>query len=79
MLSNSDSTIIDPYFSRSSKSGFSYPASRSFVCRFVRVGLCVPIRISVIRLSICMSVCLTVRRVSYRFLVNIRVGLVCRN
>ena len=77
MLSNSDSTIDAPYFSRSSKSRLSYRASRSFVCRFVRVGLCVPIRMSVICLSIGMSVCLSVRRVESVF-VDIRVGFVCR-
>ena len=56
MLFNSDSTIVDPYFSRLSKSRFSYRAGRPFVCRFVRLGLCVTIRISVICLSIRMSV-----------------------
>ena len=42
MLSNSNSTIVAPYFSRSSKSRLSYRASRPFVCRFVRVGFVHP-------------------------------------
>ena len=42
MLSNSNSTLVAPYFSRSSKSRLSYRASRPFVCRFVRVGFVRP-------------------------------------
>ena len=54
MLSNSDSTIVVPYFSRSSNSRFLYPASRSFVCRFVRVVFA---SIFVSRLFDCRFVC----------------------
>ena len=78
MLSNSDSTIVAPYFSRSSKSRLSYRASRSFVCRFVCIGLCVPIRMSFICLSFSMSVCLSVGRIVLLF-VDIRVDFNCRN
>ena len=78
MLSSSGSTIVAARFSRSSKSHLSYRTSRSFVCRLVRVGLCVPIRMSVICLSIRMSVCLSLLRVVSVF-VDIRVGFVSRN
>ena len=57
MLSNSGSTIPGaPYLFRSSKNRLSYRASRSFVCRLVRVGWCVTIRMSVFCLSIRISV-----------------------
>ena len=78
MLSNSDSTIVAPCFSRSSKSRLSYRASLSFVCRFVRVGLCVPTRVSVICRSIRMSVCLLVSRVVSVY-INFSVGFDFRN
>ena len=74
MLSYRDFTIVAPYFSRSSRISLLYRAIRSFVCRFVRVGLFVPIRMSVI----CLSIRMSVRQVVSVF-VDIRVGFVCRN